>query len=255
MKDPVVVAVEQLHEEPYASVLCYPKPNDCELQRRQSELCSLGVTAVEFSGTASAFGVPGPILGKGYVGIVLVAHVGGERLALKILRLDAGRPDLMHEAAMLKKANSVGVGPKLKSVSQNFLLTQLIDGDLLPAWLKSHREREVVRSVLKEVLEQCWRLDQAGLDHGELSKAPKHVIIDREQKPWLLDFETASDKRKPANVTAICNFLFTNAGTVATAVAGAIGERDRTEIARTLKAYRKERTRASFERVVHVCLD
>lgn len=246
--------MEQLAQEPYASVLCFPKPSEAELESRIEELQNLGVTAVEFSGNASAFGIRVPLLGKGFVGMVVIAHLNGQRVALKILRMDADRPDLLHEAKMLTKTNTVDVGPKLVGASKNFLLTQLIDGDHLPNWLKTQTEKKLVQKVLGEVLEQCWRLDEAGLDHGELSKAPKHVIIDQTQKPWLVDFETASDSRKPANVTAICNFLFSGAGEVAQTVAEVLGERDKKEIIDALKSYRRGRSRENFEKIVASCL-
>lgn len=43
------------------------------------------------------------------------------KVALKIRRTDADRSQMYHEADMLKKANSVDVGPKLLDVSENFL--------------------------------------------------------------------------------------------------------------------------------------
>ncbi len=193
-------------------------------------------------------------MGKGFVGIVVIAHLNGQRLALKILRVDADRPDLLHEAEMLSKANAVNVGPKFIAVSKNFLLMQLIDGDLLPAWLETHKEKSFVQNVLSAVLEQCWRLDQMGLDHGELSKAPKHVIVDREQNPWIVDFETASDERKPANVTAICNFLFSSSGEVARTIVETLGERNKKEIVKALRNYKQCRTRQNFDSVLQVCL-
>ena len=61
------------------------------MQSRIRELYDLGVAALEFSGATSVFGVKVPVLGKGFVGIVVVAHVNGERTAVKILRQDAGR--------------------------------------------------------------------------------------------------------------------------------------------------------------------
>ena len=254
LKSPIILSLEQLREEPYASVLCYPKPTQDELESRIIELQSHGVSAVEFSGKASAFGVPAPILGKGYVGIVVIAHLQGERIALKIRRSDADRIDLLHEAQMLQKANTVNVGPKLVGASKNFLLMQLIDGDLLPAWLQTHKEKALVQKVLSDVLENCYRLDEIGLDHGELSKAPKHVIIDQLQAPWIVDFETASDKRKPANLSAICHFLFTSAGEVGRTVAAILGERNKEEIVSTLQQYKRKRTRESFELVLQACL-
>jgi putative serine/threonine protein kinase len=251
LKTLLTVLTENLKMEPYASVLCYPKVSEAELQSRLEELREHGVTAVKFAGEASAFNVP--VLGKGFVGIVVIAHLDGQRAALKIRRVDADRLGLQHEAQMLSKANSVQVGPKLISVSRNFLLMQLIDGDLLPNWLDAHKEKEQVRGVLNEVLEQCWRLDSIGLDHGELSKAPKHLIVDKQQKPWIVDFETASVDRKPANVTSVCQFLFTSGGAVARAVAEVLGERNREEIICALRLYKKDRMRENFNRVVQFC--
>jgi len=252
LKTPLKVLTGNLKMEPYASVLCYPKASETELQTRLEELQEHGVKAVEFAGETSAFNVP--VLGKGFVGIVVIAHLAGQRVALKIRRVDADRLGLQHEARMLAKANSVQVGPKLRGVSKNFLLMQLIDGALLPEWLGAHKEKEHVRDVLNEVLEECWRLDNLGLDHGELSKAPKHLIVDKQRKPWIVDFETASVDRKPANVTSVCQFLFIGGGAVSRVVAEILGERNREEIISALRRYKNDRTRENFDAVIGACL-
>jgi putative serine/threonine protein kinase len=179
--------------------------------------------------------------------------MGRERVALKIRRMDADRQGLLPEAELLAKANSAGVGPKLISVSTNFLLMQLVESELLPAWLETNKEKTVVRNVLTELLEQCRRLDTVGLDHGELSHAPKHVIVDG-QTPFIVDFETASINRKPANVTAICQYLFMNSGAVAKMVAEVFGERNRERIVEALRGYKRCRTRRDFELVLKSCL-
>jgi putative serine/threonine protein kinase len=155
---------------------------------------------------------------------------------------------------MLAKANSVHVGPRLINVSKNFLLMQFIDGAVLPDWLDAQKEKKPLCNVLKDILEQCWRLDNIGLDHGELSKAPKHLIVDRTQKPFIVDFETASVNRKPANVTSVCQFLFTSHGAVALRVAEVLGERNREEIIGALRLYKKDRIRENFNRVLQACL-
>ena len=252
MKKPITLPIEGLKEEPYASILCYPKRAEDELQSRIRELEMHGVTAIEFAGKGSAFNVP--VLGKGYVGVVVIAERYGQRLALKIRRVDADRADLLHEAKMLAKANAAGVGPTLVDASKNFLLMRLIEGELLPAWLKENSEKNQVRQVLTEVLEQCWQLDMAGLDHGELSKAPKHVIIDHYRQPWIVDFETSSDRRKPANVTAICQYLTMSGGPIARTVSEVLGERNRDEVIEALRLYKREKTRESLDHVMQACL-
>jgi putative serine/threonine protein kinase len=251
LKEPIILPLEGLKEEPYASILCYPKRTEDELASRLQELELHGVTVIEFTGKVNAFNVP--VLGKGYVGIVVIAQRYGQRLALKVRRTDADRADLLHEARMLSKANSAGVGPAMVDASKNFLLMQLIEGDLLPAWLEANRDRTLLRQVLGEVMEQCWQLDLAGVDHGELSKAPKHVIIDYCQQPWIVDFETSSDRRKPANVTAICQYLTMSGGHVPRIVAEVLGERNRETVIGALRNYKKEKTRESLDQLIQAC--
>jgi putative serine/threonine protein kinase len=255
LNQPAVVPVENLKEEPYARVLCYPRANEAELQTRLRELQIHSVKAIEFVGKSSVFNVP--VLGKGFVGVAVIAHVAKQRFALKIRRVDADRLGLQHEAAMLVKANSVNVGPQFVSASTNFLLMQFIDGDLLPSWLgvQKDTEKEHVYRVLQEVLEQCWRLDSVGVDHGELSKAPKHVIVNKKHKPFILDFETASANRKPANVTAMCQYLFTGNGTVTRMVAKVLGEKSIKELIEALRFYKFDRTRGNFDRLLQICFN
>jgi len=244
------IALEKLNEEPYASIICYPKPSKAELKKRLKELQRLGVNALEFAGEKEAFTIP--VLGKGCVGIVTIAYRNREKAALKIRRVDADRSRMQDEAEMLRKANSVLVGPRLLGVSKNFLLMQFIDGDLLPKWLERRKGKALVRKILREVLKQCWRLDKAGLDHGELSHAPKHIIIDKEGAPFIVDFETASLNRKSSNVTSICQFLFIS-GLVAQKMAEKIGGKGKKAIIEALRRYKSDRTRENFVKVLEAC--
>lgn len=200
------VALDRLFKEPYASIICYPKLTQSELRKRLGELQRLGVDALEFTGKKQV--VNTHVLGKGCVGIVTLAYKNNKRVALKIRRTDADRADMLHEAELLKEANIVDVGPKLLDVSENLLLMQLADGELLPKWLQKRVSRTRMKKVFRSVLEQCWRLDDLGLDHGELSHAPKHVIVTEKDRVFIVDFESASRNRKPANVTSIFHYLF-----------------------------------------------
>jgi putative serine/threonine protein kinase len=246
----VIIAVEELNKEPYESIVCYPRPSKTELKKRLKELQKLNVKAVEFGGDKEVLNTP--VLGKGYVGVVTIAYTDGNRVALKIRRVDADPVRMKKEAEMLRIANSVRVGPKLLNASKNFLLMEFIRGILLPEWLDKHVGKQIVRSVLRGVLEQCWRLDKAGLDHGELSHAPKHIIIGGKGKPFIVDFESASLDRRPSNVTSICQFFFIS-GTVAKKVAERLGEKDKKLIIEALRCYKNDRARENFKRILEVC--
>jgi len=222
------------------------------MKSRIQELEELGVEALEFSGKATAANIP--VLGKGYVGVVVVAHMCGQRVALKMRRIDADRPDFEHEAKMLQKANAIGVGPKFIAISNNFLLSELIDGDLLEDWLEIHRDKGLIRKVLVNVLEQCWRLDEAGLDHGEISKAPKHLLVDKENKPYIVDFETASIVRRVINVTSVCQFLFMGNSRAAKMLGELFGVKEKSELILALRYFKKNENRENFERLREFCL-
>jgi putative serine/threonine protein kinase len=246
----VVANLESLHREPYLTIISYPRPQKAEGQRRIRELRKLKITSLEFVGDTEISHLQ--VLGKGCVGIVVQALKKKERVALKIRRVDANRATMQHEAKLLAKANSEGVGPELLGVSRNSLLTRFVDGVLLPEWVKRTKGKKRLRRTFREALEQCWRLDEIGLDHGELSHAPKHIIIDETDKPVIVDFESASLKRRPANVTSLCQFLFIGSE-VAKNVAKKLGGIDKDALVETLRQYKRSRTRGNFDNVLKVC--
>ena len=250
MKKAFIVPIERLtHDTPYAAILSYPRPERSELKKRLKELQMLGIKALEFRGDKQVSNVN--VLGKGCVGIVLIAYVDKKKAALKVRRLDADRSMMRHEAEMLEKANSLKVGPKLLGYTSNMLLMQFVDGFLLPVWLRKRVGKVRVKKVLREVLEQCWLLDSIGLDHGELSHGPKHIIIDSADRPFIVDFENASVNRAPANVTSICQFLFISG--VAAEVVEKIGRKNKELIIEALRFYKKCRNHESFEMVLKAC--
>ncbi len=216
------------------------------------ELRELGVEAIEFVGATSAHVMH--VYGKGYVGIVVVAQVGGKRLALKMQRVDSERESLEREAKLLCKANTVGVGPKFLAVTKHFLLMELIDGGSFETWMQNHQDPAEVHNIVTDILEQCWRLDEISLDHGEISKAPKHLLVKKDGKPCIVDFETASTTRNASNVTSVCQYLFQGQSEACKAIAQAIGARDREALVAALRKYRKEPNRINFEDLKKQCL-
>ncbi|SVD35822.1 uncharacterized protein METZ01_LOCUS388676, partial [marine metagenome] len=62
------------------------------------------------------------ILGKGYVGVVVLGKMGRKKVAVKIRRNDSPRKNLEKEAGLLKIINKHKIGPKLIASSKNFLV-------------------------------------------------------------------------------------------------------------------------------------
>jgi putative serine/threonine protein kinase len=248
----VIVPLEELANAGYGRILSYPKYDFKVHEKRLNEMRELGVKALCFSG--SKLVADFPVLGKGYVGIVILALLeDGRRVALKIGRTDSEPGRLIHEARMLQMANGVGVGPKLLGYTSSLLMMEYIEGSLFPKWIMElgDDERATVRlrCVLRDILEQCWRLDSVGLDHGELSWADKHIIVNGQDRAYILDFETASDRRRVANVTSISQYLFIRSG-VSGVIMQKIGRINSEKLIQSLRAYKSERNRGNFEGVL-----
>ncbi len=208
MRETREIPLGRLLSSHYSRILTYPRLDLEEAKQRIGELSGISVSALRFKGVTLVDGVP--ILGKGCVGLVTQARLDGELVALKIRRLDADRPSMNEEVRLLRLANSVNVGPRLITATKNFLAMELIEGIPLFKWAENLRPtRKAVKRVVAELLDACLSLDSIGLDHGELSHAPKNVLVNKSGHPSIVDFESASTVRRVANVTSLLQyFLF-----------------------------------------------
>jgi len=239
--------VNELVNEPYSYVLGYPRCPRDELESRVRELKSMDIKEIMFEGTSMIGKLN--ILGKGCVSVVVKAVLGNRTVALKIRRLDADRESMEREANFLNIANSVDVGPKLVAMSKNFLMMELAHGEKMVDWIKHDLEDQQIRSVARQVLEQCFRLDGIGLDHGELSNLNKHVIVG--ENVTIIDFESASTGRRVANVTAATQCLFVGSA-IARTVRRVLKIDSTDEIIHSLKKYKNDVGKENFESLVSV---
>jgi len=196
-----LIPLEDIAESRYARVLTYPVLSAEILGSRVEQMMALGVLGLRPSGRLLVDGLE--VLGKGCVGLVVEAQTTAGWAALKLRRVDANRQDMEREAKMLELANSVGVGPKLIGYAKDFLLMELIEGVPFSRWLKSSCDWETLEGLLRD----CQKLDILGLDHGELSRASKNVLVTHDRRAEIIDFESASNTRKVRNVSSIVNFI------------------------------------------------
>jgi putative serine/threonine protein kinase len=184
---------------------------------------------------------------------VVIARYRGEEVALKVKRLDADRPSLEEEAGHLRLANRVCVGPVFLGSSGDFLLMELIEGEYLVDWVAGLGASDVglVQEVLRRLLEKAWRLDDLGLDHGELSRARRHVIVS-EGEARIIDFESASTGRRCSNLTSIVQYMFFS-GVMAVALGRVLLAPDRSVLLGALRAYKRAPSEVRFRGVLDAC--
>lgn len=196
----------KIKDDHFLKNICYPIVSIEHLQSRIKKLEELKVKEIIFIQKDKNIS---PI-GKGCKAIAVLVKRNRELLVAKILRVDASKKDLLYEAKMLEYANKIGIGPLLIAANELVILMEFIDGLKIGEWILKIEENkvELLKEVLKKLLIDCFKLDKAGIDHGELSNAKKHVIIKNDLKPVIIDFGKASLNRKVSNVSSIINYLF-----------------------------------------------
>jgi putative serine/threonine protein kinase len=251
-QNPSLTPLSSLAESPYDRLVAYPSGDPVEVESRIRQLEQLGVTELEFQGRLKTDRLS--VLGKGVVGIVVIGLKNNRRIAVKIRRVDARRKSMIHEADLLKTANSLDVGPECLGGSFDVLAMELVEGLSLPLWidsLKGRGRRARVRNVVKPLLEQCMRMDGYGLDHGELSRAHKNVIVSSDDVPRILDFESASLMRRPRNFTSLAQYLFVG-GSIAKKMVRVLGPVDKNELLKCLRGYKAGGWKDAFEASIDV---
>lgn len=237
-------------------LITYPHYSESEYKARITEMESLGVTSIILGGGCGRKTIlnGAHVAGKGCVGIVVKSKTRSKVCALKIRRTDSVRKTMDEEARLHRIANRAGVGPLLEGQTKNLIVMEFVNGQSIIDWvLGSHNNnnrtplKDEIRAIGTDILDQCFSLDMANLDHGELSRLARHVII--AEKPYIIDFESASDKRKTCNVTAAAQSIFLF-GLVADRVRKILGNTDRQKVINALRTYRHLHTRANFDAVI-----
>ncbi len=243
--------LDKLSQEPYSTIIGYPKATKKQIKTRIIELKKLGIRDVSFQGQTKIGSLS--ILGKGYVGVVVLSRIKNRLVAVKIRRTDASRTNMVKEAKFLKIANKAGVGPLLLAMSKNFIIMEYLDGKKISEWvneLKSKRDIKLLKSIIQKILEDCYSLDVIGLDHGELSTISKHVVIGK-SKITIIDYESASTQRRVSNVTSATQAICIGSG-ISKIVRKIYRMPSKNKIIKILRSYKQEQNRQNFEKILEV---
>jgi putative serine/threonine protein kinase len=245
------ISIKKFTDEPYSKILGYPKATTRQISSRIKELEKLKIKSISFTGPTTLGKLA--ILGKGYVGVVVLAKKGNKQVALKIRRTDSQRKNMKNESILLKLVNTIDVGPKIFDNSKNFLVMEYLEGEKISNWVNSLQgigSTKKFKTTVKKILEDCYKLDNLGLDHGELSNVSKHVIVGK-IKSTLIDFESSSTKRIPSNVTSITQAFFIGSG-IAKKAQKIYKNPSKDKIIEVLQRYKKEKTSENFEKLLKI---
>lgn len=155
-------------------------------------------------------------IAKGHSSEVFLVKKGKKNFALKIEKVKSTRLKMAErEVENLKKANKVGIGPKLFDfdLKKRIILMEFIKGKTFNKWLfslkKNKENKKKLEKFIKLLFVQAEKLDKIGLDHGQLAGRGVNILV-KKDLPVIIDFEKASAKRKTHNKKVLESFLIKN---------------------------------------------
>ena len=154
------------------------------------QLWLLGVEPVE-GGSLLFNGVR--LVGKGQNSVVIMCRAGGVLASCKVRRGDASKGDLLREAEMLARANSVGVGPRLLAYTRDVIVYEYVEGVPIDEWWRG-APRDARLAVARELVRQALLLDSVWVRHNQLVRGREHVLV-AGGRPVIIDFEAATEGR------------------------------------------------------------
>lgn len=144
---------------------------------------------------------------KGHRGILFKCDYKGKKAVIKAKLPESeaiGRME--NEGKWLKILNKKGIGPKLFFANKDFFVYEYIPGPFIIKGLEKLDKKATIK-ILKSVFDQMFILDKLNVDKEEMHHPYKHVIITKNDKPVLVDFERCHKTLKPKNVTQFCQCI------------------------------------------------
>ena len=128
------------------------------------------------------------------------------KVALKVEREDSIAIErLANEAKWLQRLNKEEIGPHFLFAGKNYVGYEFVEGRHIMGWMEKASREEVIW-LLKDVLEQCYLMDKMGVNKEEMHHPVKHILVNGENRPILIDFERCVQTEHPQNVTQFVEF-------------------------------------------------
>ncbi len=189
-------------------------------------------------------------LSKGKRGVVYTTERDGRKIAVKKKRSDSqAEMVLKKEAEFLKKLNKEGIGPEFIELEDDALVMEFVEGETIEEFLKNREnDRKEVIQVLKSVFDQCRTMDELRINKQEMTNPYKHIIIDKDLHPVIIDFERCLYTKKPKNVTQFCQYV------TRTRTRQLLADRgitiDKNKIRKLAKEYKEKLSEKSYSRIL-----
>ncbi len=141
---------------------------------------------------------------KGKRGKIYTGIYDGKKVAIKIKNPKTEAKDVIKkETYWMKKMNEIDIGPNYLFHTNKMLVYEFVEGKNIFKFINDNPKQ--TKSILKDILRQCRRMDDIGVNKKEMHHPIKHIII--KNKPVFIDFERCHKTEKTKNVTQFIQFI------------------------------------------------
>ncbi len=143
---------------------------------------------------------------RGKRGVIYVGKRKGKKVAIKTAKTDLTIQNIIHEGTTLKQLNKLKIGPKLILATPEYFSYEFVEGEFILDFAEKASKKKLL-AVTEDVLLQCRVLDKVGVTKFEMTHPIKHVIVQKNNVPVMIDFERCRKTDKPKNVTQFVSFI------------------------------------------------
>jgi HemK-related putative methylase len=144
---------------------------------------------------------------RGKRGVIYIGKYKNKKVGIKIKKQESKAMNtILHEVKFLKILNKKNIGPKLLFHTKKFFVYEFVEGKFILDFIQSSSKKDIF-SIINKIFNQCFIMDKLGINKFEMHRPIKHIIVDKNLKPVLIDFERARFSKSPKNVTQFCDFL------------------------------------------------
>ncbi len=188
------------------------------------------------------------LFAKGKRGVLYKGSCHGKAVVAKTKRKESRAvAAIENEIFWLKKLNSKGIGPKLSFSGSNWFAYGFVEGQFIADFISGCSKKEALGAI-KQLLQQCRKLDLMKVNKEEMLRPYKHAIVSKKGKVTMIDFERCHVSARPKNVTQLCQFLISGLMDALLRQKGIVIDKDK--LLETAKEYKNDYGLTSFKNVL-----
>jgi len=152
------------------------------------------------------------LLAKGHRGKIYLFTKKSKKYIRKVsLDSSTAQGNIENEAKFNKLLNKYNIAPKFVCYDEktNSFIREYVAGENIDDYFLEHNKKQII-NILEKVFMQLLKLDELGINKFELTNPYKHIIVDKNNAPVMIDFERCRYTEQPKNITQFLQYISSN---------------------------------------------